>query len=100
MSKLLTGSINYDTLLEALKTGMINAQKGENGVRYVNINVWINDEPDQYKNDGSIQLQFKKEYAHEKKIYLGNLKFYTPKVQEASADDFAKDEDEDDDLPF
>ena len=99
MSKLLTGSINYDVLKEALKTGMINAQKAENGTRYININVWVNDQPDQYGNDGSIQLQFKKEYQHEKKIYIGNLKTYTPKIQEATANDFSN-EDEDDDLPF
>jgi hypothetical protein len=47
-----------------------------------------------------VQLQLKKENRDkgEKSPYIGNLKQYTPKVQEGTANDFPKDED--DDLQF
>ena len=49
--------------------------KGEKGV-YLDLNIWINDEPDKYGNDISIQQSTKKD---EDKIYLGNGKFYVKK---------------------
>jgi len=49
----------------------------KNGKKYLNISVWINDEPDQYNNNGSIQVSQTKEEreAEVKKLYIGNLKF-------------------------
>ena len=103
MSKLLYGSINYDELLNQIKTGKINTtivtrQNGET-FRSIGINVWVNDDEDNYGNVAGVQLQLKKEVreAGEKAPYIGNLKLHTPKVQEASANDF---KDDDDDLPF
>jgi hypothetical protein len=103
MSKLLYGSINYDELLNQIKTGKINTsivtrQNGET-FRSVGINVWVNDEEDQYGNVAGVQLQLKKEAREtgEKAPYIGNLKLHSPKVKEATANDF---QDEDDDLPF
>ena len=98
MSQLLYGSLNYDALLKAVKSGKVKTFKTESGVRLVNINVWVNDEPDKYDNDASIQVQFKDEFKEEKADYVGNLKKYVKKEpKEASANDFP---DEDDDLPF
>jgi hypothetical protein len=68
--------------------------------RSVSLNIWVNDQEDQYGNIASVQLQLKKENRDkgEKSPYIGNLKQYTPKVQEGTANDFPKDED--DDLQF
>lgn len=100
MAQLLYGSINYDALLEALKTGKIKTFRTEKGVRLVNINVWVNDEPDKYDNDASIQLQLKDDYSNtdEKNPYIGNLKKHKQKIYEATAQDFQ--DETDDDLPF
>ena len=100
MAKLLYGSINFDDLLNQLKTGNIETQivtrKDGTTFRSVNINVWVNDTEDQYGNTASVQLQLKKEIREkgEKAPYIGNLKLNTPKVQEGTANDF-KDEDDD-----
>ena len=104
MAKLLYGSINFDELLAQIKTGTINTQvvTRQNGEKFrsVSINIWVNDQEDQYGNIASVQLQLKKENRDkgEKSPYIGNLKQHTPKVQEGTANDFPKDEDED--LPF
>lgn len=66
MSQLLYGSLNYDALLKAVKSGKVKTFKTDSGVRLVNINVWVNDEPDKYDNDASIQVQFKDEFKEEK----------------------------------
>ena len=67
--------------------------KGEKGT-YLDLTIWINEKPDQYGNDISIEQRTGK---GEDKIYLGNGKFYQPreKQQETKEDDFNPD-----DLPF
>ncbi|WP_018676253.1 hypothetical protein [Riemerella columbina] len=99
MAQSFYGSINYDKLLESLKTGKLKTYKHENGTRYINVNIYISDEPDQYKNDGSISVPMKEEYHQDniRSVFVGNLKKSTPKVQDADAQDF---QDDDDDLPF
>lgn len=91
------GSINYDKLLESLKKGEVKTYKSENGTRYVNINVYIADQPDQYQNDGSVSVPLKDEFKQEnaKVVFIGNLKKSAPK--ETTPEDFKE---EDDDLPF
>jgi hypothetical protein len=81
MSKLLTGSI---CLSDIPKDKIWEAKSGK---KYLNINVWLNDEPDQYNNNGSIQVGQTKEEreAKEKKTYVGNLKFVEAKQQTESA---------------
>lgn len=103
--KSLYGSICYTDLKEALKNAKISAkkvstQKGEK--IYVDVNIWINDEPDQFSNNASIQIQYKKEYITEKdKPYIGNLRFMEAKTEEAKPEDLAKlADDNDDDLQF
>lgn len=56
--------------------------KGEKG-NYLDLTIWINDEPDKYGNHLSIQQSTKKE---EPKIYLGNGKAYESKPSESSSD--------------
>jgi RNA recognition motif-containing protein len=72
MSQLLNGSI---CLSDIPKEKITTSEK--NGKKYLNISVWINDEPDQYNNNGSIQVSQTKEEreAQSKKLYIGNLKF-------------------------
>jgi hypothetical protein len=95
---LLFGSINYDALLKAVKSGKVKTFKTESGVRLININVWLNDTPDNYDNDASIQVQFKDEFREEKADYIGNLRKYVKKdPNPATAEDY---KDDDDDLPF
>jgi len=73
MSKLLYGSVDFSKLLEMAKAGNKAFSKASNGKIYLNLNVWINDEKDQYGNDASIQTNFK-DSLKEEKIYVGNLK--------------------------
>ena len=71
MSKLYNGSI---CLTDIPKEKITTSEK--NGKKYLNINVWVNDELDQYGNIGSIQLSQSKaeREASEKKVYIGNIK--------------------------
>lgn len=77
MSKLLTGSIDLNKID---KTKIVDRDKDgnlfQNGAKYLNIVVWINDEPDNYGNTASIQIGQSKEErdAGAKAIYIGNLK--------------------------
>ncbi len=77
MSKLLTGSIDLNKID---KTKIIDRDKDgnlfQNGAKYLNVAVWINDQVDQYGNNASIQISQSKEEreAGVKSIYIGNLK--------------------------
>jgi len=50
MSKLLYGSLDFSKLLELAKAGNKAFSKADNGKIYLNLNVWINDEKDQFGN--------------------------------------------------
>ena len=98
MSKLMYGSIDFTKLLELAKAGNKAFKKAENGKIYMNLNVWINDEKDQYGNDASIQTSFK-DATKDDKHYFGNLKhseFKEAHDLEAGSNDIP----EADDLPF
>jgi hypothetical protein len=77
MSKMLTGSIDLNKID---KTKIVSTDKNgkpfENGAKYLNVVVWINDEADQYGNNASIQISQSKEEreAGVKATYIGNLK--------------------------
>ena len=62
MSKLLTGSID---LTKIDKTKIVDRDKDgnlfQNGAKYINVVVWINDEADKYGNTASIQISQSKE---------------------------------------
>lgn len=73
-NKPMHGSICMTDLSEAFKKNHTAFNKSEkNGKLYANIAVWMNDEPDQYGNILSFQLNSKKD-ATDDKVYFGNAK--------------------------
>lgn len=98
MSKLLYGSIDFTKLLELAKAGNKAFSKAQNGKIYLNVNVWINDEKDNYGNDASIQTTFK-DSTKEEKVYCGNLKLSEQKAPEVLIEN-SDEIPEADDLPF
>ncbi|MFK7049892.1 hypothetical protein V3Q77_08320 [Flavobacterium davisii] len=78
MATLLFGSIDFSKLLEEAKKGNKAFSRGSNGKIYLNVNVWVNDEKDQFDNIASIQTTFK-DATKDEKVYCGNLKQSTPK---------------------
>ena len=103
MSKMLTGSIDLNKID---KTKIVSTNKDgkpfENGAKYLNVVIWINDETDQYGNNASIQISQSKEEreAGNKAIYIGNLKFPQNRDNEprsANKESFSQVAD---DLPF
>lgn len=69
MSKLINAKI------DVLKIDKSKLFKGEKGT-YLDLTIWINDKPDQYGYDMSIEQTTKKDSP---KIYLGKGKFYVKK---------------------
>ena len=69
MSKKYWGSMNLNAIKEAIEGG-VTPFEGKKG-KYLDIQVWVNDEPDQFGNLLSISV-----YNKETKqaTYLGNLK--------------------------
>jgi len=94
MSQLFNGSI----CLSDIPKESITVSES-NGKKYLNINVWVNDDVDRYNNIGSIQVSQTKEQreAGAKKVYIGNLK-NTAKQQQVNTP--AKGAPANDDLPF
>ena len=100
------GQLNFTQIKKALKSGEIQAQKiqTKNGEEIVfAVNVWVNEEADQYNNNASVQCQLKKE-AFEAGVknthYIGNLKYQTPRTTEVNQDELNKLVEDDDDLDF
>jgi hypothetical protein len=108
MSKLITASI----CVSAIPKELIKSHT--NGKKYLSVDIWINDEDDNYGNDCSINIQQSKEERESKakKVYIGNgkTKFgfdgakqtapvsnQKPGVVTAPAGDW---DDADDDIPF
>lgn len=74
MGKPMHGSICMTDLSEAFKKNHSAFNKSKkNGKLYANIAVWMNDEPDEYGNILSFQLNSKKD-APDDKVYFGNAK--------------------------
>ena len=100
MSKLLTGSIDLNKID---KTKIVSTDKNgnpfENGAKYLNVVVWINDEADKYGNSASIQISQSKEErdAGVKATYIGNLKEPQSRSNEPTSTRTASVEDS---LPF
>jgi hypothetical protein len=76
MGKLIIAKIDVKKIVKAL---LYEGKKGT----YLNLNIWINDKPDNYGNDISIQQQTKK---GEPVIYIGEGKFYVKKEAEPLPD--------------
>jgi hypothetical protein len=78
------GSICMTDLSNAFKAKHSAFNKSEkNGKLYANIAVWLNDEPDQYGNILSFQLNSKKD-APDEKVYFGSAKLPVEKTNEPS----------------
>jgi len=108
MASIINASINLNNID---KTKIINGAKG----KYLPISIVLNDEPDQFGNQGPITIAQSKEEreAKAKKTYLGNVKVVwtngdnvaalprdnqqVPQAQQATAQSLSP---EDDDLPF
>lgn len=97
MSQLLYGSICLSDLNDLAKKGHKAFSRAQNGKIYVNVNVWINDEQDNYGNIASIQCTYK-DSPKEDRPYIGNLKGGSN--QQPVNAQTATDIPEDDDLPF
>lgn len=87
MSKLLQCKIDVTKIDKKL---LFPGKKGT----YLDINIWINDKPDQYGNDCSIAQKTPKGADTN---YIGNGKFYTPKPVQMDVNDQPE---EKTDLPF
>lgn len=92
MAQLLNGSICLEDLftgkvakgsngkhyicLEDLNEIPFNVGKS-NGKHYVSLSIWINDEADEYQNNGSFSLRQSQQEreSQSKKVYCGNLKY-------------------------
>ena len=96
MNKFLTGGINLSKIpKEAITTD-------KNGNKWLNITVWLNENPDQYGNSGSIQINQTKEQrdAKDPKVYIGNLKAPEKKQEQVFVSGSTVAQDYNSDLPF
>lgn len=97
---MLTGSIDLNKID---KTKIVTTDKNgnpfENGAKYLNVVVWLNDEADKYGNSASIQISQSKEErdAGVKATYIGNLKEPQSRTNEPTSVKTAQVEDT---LPF
>ena len=95
-NKLFIGSICLSDLNEQAKKGNPAFSKGSNGKIYVNVNLWHNEEPDQYEKVAQLQISKPKD-STEKTIYIGS--FSLPKKFEPEPIK-AEEIPGDDDFPF
>ena len=105
MSKMLTGSIDLNKIDKSkVVTTDKNGNPFSNGAKYLNVVVWINEEPDQYGNNASVQISQSKEERDNKvkATYIGNLKEYSsqPSVVSNNETTQSLSNEEPDDLPF
>ena len=84
MSKLLFGKINLS------KIDKSKLFTGEKGI-WMDVTIWLNDTPDKYGNDMSIEQSVDK---GDDKIFIGSGKYYVPKESKPATDDDVSD------LPF
>ena len=94
-SKIITGSINLS------KVDKSRLYEGKNGDKYLNLVMWLNDEPDNYGNHMSIQqsISQKEKEAGVKAQYIGNGKVFEKGAKQAmpKSNEF---DDGSDGLPF
>lgn len=105
MSKRLPGSCDFTNLLNAAKAGHSAFSKSEkNGHIYFNFTAWLNDDPDQYRNDMSLKLNSTKEKAQEEKELFNKGYFGKAKMAKQDNATFTESDlnqiPDQDDLPF
>lgn len=84
MSKMLYGSIDLTKIDKSkIVSTDKNGQPFQNGAKYLNVVVWVDDEPDQYGNTASVQQSLSKQERESgvKAKYIGNLKSNDPPTQ-------------------
>lgn len=100
---MLIGSIDLNKIdKKRIVTKDKNGNAFENGAKYYNVLVWINDEIDQYGNIASIQESISKEERESglKATYIGNLKNVGGQNTNTDEKKSENVKDEHDDLPF
>jgi len=105
MSKMIYGSIDLN---KVEKSKIISKDKDgkvfENGAKYLNIVVWVNDQVDAFGNIASVQQSLSKEERDNgvKSVYIGNLKENVQTQQQNSntQQNSVSNEPDDDDLGF
>jgi hypothetical protein len=100
MAQLFTGSICLSDLIDMAKRQHSAYTKAQsNGKIYVNVKIWLNDEPDKYNNIIGLQLNSSKDKKEtEPAFYIGNARrVEVTAPQPISASDV---ETLDDGLPF
>jgi len=103
MSKMYTGSIDLNKIDKSkIIAKDKNGKDFENGAKYLNIVVWINDTPDQYGNNVSIQVSQNKEEREQgvKATYIGNAKEYKKEVPSSEDVENSRPKEDADGLPF
>lgn len=99
MGKLFMGSINLSKLNANAKIAhSAFTRAGKDNDVFVNVTLWVNDEPDKFGNTMSVKLNPKQESGDEK-VYFGNFKPSERKDPEPIEQN-ASDIPDDDDLPF
>lgn len=97
MSNTFYGSIDFSKLLEEAKKGNKAFHKSDkNGRIYLNVQVFIKDEVDNFGNSMAVRSTYKGA-TKEDKFYFGNLK---PSEEQEQQQFNPKDIPGDDDLPF
>lgn len=103
MARMLVGSIDLSKVnKDKVVTTDKNGKPFDNGAKYLNVVVWVNDEVDQYGNIASIQESISKEERERgvKATYIGNLKDLQTQSANTNSEPQGSGVKDDDDLPF
>lgn len=68
MSQLINASIDVTLLLEMANKRHSAFNIGKNGKTYMNVQIWVNDEPDRFGDHASIQLNHAKDMAEKDRL--------------------------------
>lgn len=94
------GSLNLSKISEAIKSGELEVFKSDKGVNYLNIAIWVNEEPNEFGQHLSISQKNKNTGVVN---YIGNCKLYdsaTGQFQNYKSKTPLVDKDDDGGLPF
>lgn len=78
MSQLINASIDVTTLLQMANARHSAFNVGQNGKTYVNLQIWVNDEPDKFGDHASIQLNHAKDMAEKDRLIHPKAKDGSP----------------------
>ncbi len=95
MSELLKISIDVTKIK---KEHLIKGKKGT----YANLDIWLNDEPDQYQNDAGVKQSCKLDNGTYESHFIGNGRWVKQKKESKPAQENKKEQDDlgGEDLPF